>query len=89
MRHLLNLRLLAASVALTGVILMGASAATAGSYCHAPRYYYTTVTVYETVRKPCEHTVIRYDHCGDPYAVTVTTWKTVRVPVTKRIKVLY
>ena len=89
MRHLFNLRTLVASVALTGMILMGSPVASAGDYCHAPRYYYKTVTVYESVRTPYEYTVIKYDHCGDPYAVTRIGWKTVQVPVTVRVKVQY
>ena len=89
MRNLLNLRTLVAAVALTGVILMGSTTASAGDYCHAPRYYYKTVTVYESVRRPYEYTAINYDHCGDPYAVTRTAWKTVQVPVAVRVKVQY
>lgn len=89
MRSLMNLRTLLASAALSGMILTGSPPVSAGEYCHAPEYYYKTVTVYELVRKPCEHTVIRYDHCGDPYLATVTTWKTVQVPVTRRIRVEY
>ena len=89
MRHLLNLRNLVASAAMTGVILMGSSTVSAGDYCHAPRYYYKTVTVYETVQKPYEYSVVKYDHCGDPYLVTRTAWKTVQVPVTVRVKVQY
>ena len=89
MRHLLNLRTLVASVALTGVILMGSSTVSAGDYCHAPQYYYRNVTVYESVRRPYQYTVVKYDHCGDPYTVTRTAWKTVQVPVTVRVKVQY
>jgi hypothetical protein len=89
MRNFLNLRILAASVALTGMILMGDSTASAGVSCHAPRYYYKNITVYESVRRPYEYTVVKYDHCGDPYVVTRTAWKTVQVPVTMRVKVLY
>ena len=89
MRHLLNLRNLVASVAVTGMILMGSSMASAGDYCHAPRYYYKNVTVYESVRQPYEYSVVKYDHCGDPYVVTRTAWKTVQVPVTVRVKVQY
>ena len=89
MRNFLNVRTLVASVALTGMILMGSSNASAGDYCHAPRYYYKNVTVYESVRKPYEYTVVKYDHCGDAYRVTRTAWKTVQVPVTVRVKVQY
>ena len=89
MRTLFNLRTLVASVALAGATLLGSSNAAAGDHCHVPQYCYKTVTVYETVRKPYEYTVIKYDHCGDPYAVTLTGWKTVKVPVTKRIRVQY
>ncbi len=89
MRHLLNLRALAASVTLTAMILMTSSTASAASDCHAPRYYYKNVTVYESVRKPYEYTIVKYDHCGDPYAVTRTAWKTVQVPVTVRVRVQY
>lgn len=89
MRHLLNVRNLVASVALTGIILMESSMASAGDYCHAPKYYYKNVTVYESVRKPYEYTVVKYDHCGDAYVVTRTAWKTVQVPVTVRVKVQY
>ena len=89
MRNLLNMRFVMATVALTGMILMGSSTVSAGDYCHAPRYYYKTVTVYEPVRKPYEYTVVRYDHCGDPYAVTLTAWKTVQIPVAVRVKVQY
>lgn len=89
MRNFLNLRTLVASVALTGMILMGASTASAGDSCHAPRYYYKNVTIYESVRKPYEYTVIKYDHCGDAYVVTRAAWKTVQVPVTVRVKVQY
>ena len=89
MRHLLNLRTLVASFAVTGMILMGSSMASAGDHCHAPRYYYKNVTVYESVRKPYEYRVVKYDHCGDPYVVTRTAWKTVQVPVTVRVKVQY
>ncbi len=89
MRHLLNLRTLVASVALTSLILMGSSTASAGDYCHAPRYYYKNATVYESVRTPYEYRVVKYDHCGDPYVVTRTAWKTVQVPVTMRVKVQY
>ena len=80
---------LVASVALTSLILMGTSTASAGDSCHAPRYYYKNVTVYESVRKPYEYTVVKYDHCGDPYVVTRTGWRTVQMPVTVRVKVLY
>lgn len=89
MRHLLNLRNLVATAAMTGMILIGSSAASAGHYCHAPHYYYKTVTVYETVQKPCQHLVTKYDHCGRPYTISVTTWKTVQIPVAKRIRVQY
>ena len=89
MRHLLNLRTLVAAVALTGVILMGSATVSAGDSCHAPRYYYKTVTVYESVRKPYEYTVVKYDHCGDPYEVTRIGWKTVQVPVAVRVKMQY
>lgn len=89
MRNLLNLRTLMATMALAGVTMLGSSTLSAGDYCHAPKYSYKTVTVYETVRKPYEYTVVKYDHCGDPYAVTLTGWKTVQVPVTKRILVRY
>ena len=89
MRHLMNLRTVVASVALTGMMLLGSSSGSAGDYCHAPRYYYKTVSVYESVRRPYEHTLIRYDHCGDPYAVTVVSWKTVQVPVAMRVRVQY
>jgi len=75
-------------LALAGAALIGASTALAGDSCHAPRYYYKTVAVYESIRKPYEHTVVRYDHCGDPYAVTLTAWKTIQIPVTKRVRVL-
>lgn len=89
MRNLLNLRNLVASAVLAGGIMMGSSTAFAGDYCHAPRYYYKTVTAYESVRKPYEYTVVKYDHCGDPYEVTRTGWKTVQVPVAVRVKVQY
>jgi hypothetical protein len=89
MRNFLNLQTLAASVALTGMILMGASTASAGDSCHTPRYYYKSVTAYESVRKPYEYTLVKYDHCGEPYAVTRTAWKTVQVPVTVRMKMQY
>lgn len=89
MRNILNLRSLVASAALTAMILMGSSTASAGDSCHAPRYYYKNVTVYESVRKPYEYKVVKYDHCGDPYVVTRTAWKTVQVPVTVRVKVQY
>ncbi len=89
MRHLLNLRTLVASVALTSLILMGSSTVSAGDYCHAPRYYYKNVTVYESVRRPYEYRVVKYDHSGDPYVMTRTAWKTVQVPVTVRVKVQY
>ena len=89
MRNFLNVRTLVASVALTAMILMGSSNASAGDYCHAPRYYYKNVTVYESVRKPYEYTVVKYDHCGDAYRVTRTAWKTIQVPVTVRVKVQY
>jgi hypothetical protein len=80
---------LVTSVALTGLILMGTSTASAGDSCHAPRYYYKNITVYESVRRPYEYTVVKYDHCGDPYEVTRTGWKTVQVPVAVRVKVQY
>ncbi|MDA1230841.1 MAG: hypothetical protein O2856_08710 [Planctomycetota bacterium] len=89
MRNLLNLRNLVASAALMGGILMASSTASAGDYCHAPRYYYKNVTVYESVRKPYDYAVVKYDHCGAPYLVTRTAWKTVQVPVTVRVKVQY
>jgi len=89
MRHLLNLRILVATVTLAAAAIMGTATASAGDSCHGPRYYYETVTVYESVRKPYEYTVVKYDHCGDPYAVTLTAWKTVQIPVAKRIRVQY
>ena len=89
MRNLFNLRTLVASLAIAGAALIGSSTASAGGYCHAPRYYYKTVTVYESVRKPYEYNVVKYDHCGDAYLVTLTAWKTVQVPVAKRIRVQY
>ena len=89
MRNLLNLRTLVATAALAGAAMIGTSTASAGDYCHAPQYYYKTVTVYETVRKPYEYSVVKYDHCGDAYLVTLTGWKTVQVPVTKRVLVRY
>lgn len=89
MRNFLNVRTLVASVALMGMILMGASTVSAGDSCHAPGYYHKNVTVYESARKPYEYTVVKYDHCGDPYVVTRTAWKTVQVPVTVRLKVQY
>jgi len=89
MRHLLNLRTLVATVALAGAAMIGSSSVSAGHSCHVPQYYYKTVTVYETIRKPYEYSVVKYDHCGDAYLVTLTGWKTVQVPVSKRILVQY
>ncbi len=89
MRSLLNLRTVVAIVALAGAAMIGSSSVSAGDSCHAPRYCYTTVTFYETVRKPYEYSVVKYDHCGDAYLVTLTGWKTVQVPVTQRILVQY
>ncbi len=89
MKKFFNLRNLAAMAVLAGGILMGSSTASAGDSCHAPQYYYKTVTVYEAVRRPYEYTVVKYDHCGDPYEVTRTGWKTVQVPVAVRVKVQY
>jgi hypothetical protein len=80
--------ILAACLTLTA-LMNPTSTASAGDYCHAPQYYYKTVTIYETVRKSCKHNVIRYDHCGKPYAATVVSWKLVEVPVLKRIRVAY
>lgn len=89
MRTLLNMQTLVASVALTGIILMGTSTASAGDSCHAPRYHYKNVTVYESVRRPYEYTVVKYDHCGKPYHVIRTGWKTVQVPVTVHVNMPY
>jgi hypothetical protein len=87
MRHLPVLRTLLASIAMTGIVLMASSAAFGDDSCHAPRYSYKNVTIYESVRKPYHYTVVKYDNCGVPYTVTRTAWKTVRVPVAVRVKV--
>jgi len=74
---------------LAGATMIGSSSVSAGDSCHAPKYYYKTVTFYETVRKPYEYSVVKYDHCGDAFLVTLTGWKTVQVPIPKRVLVQY
>ena len=89
MSKLLNLRTLIVTLTLAAAAVVGHSNASAGDHCHAPRYYYKTVTVYETIRKPYEYTAIKYDQCGQPYHVTLTGWKTVHVPVTRMVRIHY
>jgi hypothetical protein len=89
MSKLLNLRTLIATLTLAAAAVVGHSSVSAGDHCHAPRYYYKTVTFYETIRKPYEYTAIKYDHCGQPYHVILTGWKTVQIPVTRQVRVQY
>ena len=89
MRTLISLKSLTVAAALALATAFSGSLASAGDYCHAPRYVYKSVTVYETVRKPYEYVVTKYDHGGKPYHVTRTGWKTVPVPVIRKVKVQY
>ena len=86
---LFQLRSIFGAGILVAVLAMSAPSAFAGSHCYTPKYYYKTVTVYETVRKPYRYAYTRYDHCGKPYRSWAVKWKTVRVAVTKRIRVSY
>jgi hypothetical protein len=83
-----NLRSFVVAAAVAFGLAFSSTTASA-SDCHRPDCYYKTVIVYETVRKPCVHWVIKYDHCGEPYRDRVVTYKLVQVPVEKRIKVCF
>ena len=88
----LSLRTPAASLITAAVLSVSSSDAVAEDYCHIPyvaQCCCRTVTVYETVKKPCVHFVTKYDQCGEQYYSKVVTWKVVRVPVQKQVKVCY
>ncbi len=71
------------------ILAVSAPSASAGSHCYTPKYYYKTITVYESVKKPYRYSYTKYDHCGKSYRAWGVKWKSVRVPVTKRIRVAY
>lgn len=58
------------------------------SHSCAPRYYYKTITTWNTVTKP--YTVCRTKYyCGKAYHAMQTFYKTIRIPVTHRVRVSY
>lgn len=89
MRTFITLKSIAMTAAVAVAFAIAGSSAWAGDPCDPPRYTYKMVTVYETVRKPYDYVVKKYDHCGKPYHVTRTGWKNVRIPVVRKIKVQY
>lgn len=76
-------------VALAGVGLLASTGVATAGDCYVPRFTWKTIITYETVRRPVNVWVTRYDHCGRPYRTQVTTWETVRVPVEERVRVDY
>lgn len=89
MLKLNSLKALIAAAIITVTATVASPSASAGSGSHTPGYYYKTITVYETSRKPYEYSVIKYDHCGRPYTVTRTGFRTVQVPMTRKVLVRY
>lgn len=89
MKTLLPLRTLCATAVFSGMLLFSSPTVSAGDSCHAPRYYYKTVTVYESVREPYRYSYTKHTPCGKRYTAWATGWKTVRVPVHKRVRVHY
>ncbi|MCR9201348.1 MAG: hypothetical protein NXI04_22115 [Planctomycetaceae bacterium] len=87
MRTFFNIRSLWAAAVLAGMLVIAAPTVSAGDSCHAPCYYYKTITVYKTVKKPYRYSYTKYSQCGQRYTAWATGWKTVKVPVYKRVRV--